>query len=133
MPPESPPPGSSGDWLRRAQSDFISAQGPQPRDVLLEDLCFHAQQAAEKALKAVLVSRLIPPPRTHNIGVLLDRAAKELFIPSYLYDGISLTDYAVHARYPAEREPIQEEEYHEAIRLAETFVQWAESVAIDRQ
>ena len=45
-------------------------------DILLEDLCFDAQQAAEKAIKAVLVHRGIRFPKTHAIAELLSLAAE---------------------------------------------------------
>ena len=35
-------------------------------------LGFHAQQAVEKALKAVLAARAVEYPRTHNLGLILD-------------------------------------------------------------
>jgi len=38
-------------------------------------ICFHAQQAAEKYLKAYLVSQAQTVPRTHNILELIDRCA----------------------------------------------------------
>ena len=48
--------GSADDWLRHAESDLSLAQIKRNGDeILIETLCFHAQQAAEKALKAVLV------------------------------------------------------------------------------
>jgi hypothetical protein len=39
-----------------------------PAGVLYELLCIHAQQAAEKSLKAVLIHHGIAPPRTHNLA-----------------------------------------------------------------
>ncbi len=45
-------PGSAADWLRRARSDLALASAPRPDGVLLEDLAFHGQQAAEKAIRA---------------------------------------------------------------------------------
>lgn len=45
--------GSPDDWLRHAYSDLELARVALPAKVLLELLCFHAQQAAEKSLKAV--------------------------------------------------------------------------------
>ncbi|MGB9825381.1 MAG: HEPN domain-containing protein [Desulfofundulus sp.] len=43
-------------WLRRARSNLERARlGRVSEGILYEDLCFDAQQAAEKALKAVLV------------------------------------------------------------------------------
>lgn len=41
-------------WIAHARGDL--AEAPPPFGVPLELLCFHAQQAAEKALKAVLLS-----------------------------------------------------------------------------
>lgn len=50
MPPEALTPGSPADWLRHAYSDLaLASMTPRP-PVLPEQLCFHAQQAAEKAL-----------------------------------------------------------------------------------
>ena len=52
MPHDRPTPGSSADWLARARSDLALAKVPLPEGAMYEDLCFHAQQAAEKAVKA---------------------------------------------------------------------------------
>jgi len=62
MPAEDRMPGSPPDWLHRARSDLNLARLSRPEGVLLEDLCFHAQQAAEKALKAVLVANSVAVP-----------------------------------------------------------------------
>ncbi len=125
MLPEALPPGSAADWLRHARSDLALAKTRSVPEVLLESLCFHAQQAAEKALKAVLVARAIPFPRTHNLGALLDLLANALQPPAEIQAADILTDYAVSSRYPGEVEPITEEEYQEALRLAERVVHWA--------
>jgi len=53
MPHERPIPGSAEDWLARAEGDLALARVPLPKGAFYEDLCFHAQQAAEKAIKAV--------------------------------------------------------------------------------
>jgi HEPN domain-containing protein len=58
-------------WLQRARSDLqLGKVALNTPEVLLEDACFHAQQCAEKALKALLLQRQIPFPRTHAIEVL---------------------------------------------------------------
>lgn len=49
--------GSPKDWLRRAKSNLFRAKQPKHEEVFWEDLCFDAQQAAEKSLKAL---RLYP-------------------------------------------------------------------------
>jgi HEPN domain-containing protein len=72
MPPEDFAMGSPAQWLAYALSDLEVAEGPAGDNVLASTLCFHAQQAVEKSLKAVLVHRGIGFPRTHNLGVLMD-------------------------------------------------------------
>jgi HEPN domain-containing protein len=125
MPHEDHFSGSPADWLRYARSDLELAGIIRPDEVLFEGLCFHAQQAAEKALKAVLVTMCIPPPKTHNIRILLDLLSQEIIVPQEIEDSASLTDYAVTSRYPGDFEPVDEDEYKEALRLAETVVVWA--------
>jgi HEPN domain-containing protein len=71
-------PGEPGDWLRHARSDLEVARTPRNSKILLEDLCFHAQQATKKALKPVLVFKSVPFLRTHNIRTLMDLLPEEL-------------------------------------------------------
>ena len=125
MPPEVPAPGSAADWLRHARSDLALASARNTPEILLESLCFHAQQAVEKALKAVLVAHGISFPRTHNIGVLLDLLPVPLQPSATIQAADILTDYAVSSRYPGDVEPVSEAEYQEALRLTELVVSWA--------
>lgn len=81
MPSENNYPGSAEEWMRHARSDLELARTKPPPSVLLEALCFHAQQAAEKALKAILVSRAMLVPKTHNIGTLLDILTDYITVP----------------------------------------------------
>ena len=128
MPHEGHFSGSPADWLRYARSDLELARVVRPDEVLFEGLCFHAQQAAEKALKAVLIAKGVPPPKTHNIRTLLDLLPQEVIAPQEIEDAASLTDYAVTSRYPGDFESVDEEEYEETVRLAETVVLWAERI-----
>ncbi|MBI2267296.1 MAG: HEPN domain-containing protein [Armatimonadetes bacterium] len=128
MPPERTEPGTPTDWLRRAWSDLELAQMDRSSRILLEDLCFHAQQAAEKALKAILVSRSIPFPRTHNIGTLVDLLPESIEIPLEAAGAARLSDYAVSTRYPGDLEPVTHEEHVEAVRIAEALLRWAEGI-----
>ena len=75
-------------------------------DPAWDTVCFHAQQAAEKYLKAYLVFQGDIPPRTHDLGVLL-RLARDFddALDSLRADCEFLTDYAVEARYPDIVEP----------------------------
>jgi len=59
-------------WIQRAESNLARARlGRQSEDILYEDICFDAQQAAEKALKGLLVYSGLDVPRTHSVGYLL--------------------------------------------------------------
>jgi HEPN domain-containing protein len=64
---DKPSPGSAADWLRRAHSDLGLAGIALPCDVLYNELCFHAQQAVEKSIKAVLVHYGVEFKRVHDI------------------------------------------------------------------
>lgn len=128
MDTESRVPGSAEDWLRYAKSDLELARIEKPEGVLLENLCFHAQQAAEKTLKAVLIFLEIDFPRTHNIRTLLDLLPEGVDVPQEIEESAILTDYAVESRYPRDSEPVDDEEYRRVIGLAETVVSWAEKL-----
>lgn len=45
----------------------------------------------------------------------------------------ALSDYAVEARYPGLAEPVTEEEYRQAVALAETVVRWVEQLIQGRE
>ena len=128
MLPKEIEPGEPEDWLRHARSDLELARTPRNSKILLEDLYFHAQQATEKALKAVLVFKSVPFVRTHNIGTLMDLLPGDLDLPEEAKVAPILTDYAVLTRYPGDLEPVTEEEYLEAVRIAEAVVRWAEKI-----
>ena len=128
MPHEGNFSGSPADWLRYARSDLELSRIVRPDEVLFEVLCYHTQQAAEKALKAVLIAKAVPPPKTHNIRTLLDLLPQKVIVSQEIEDAASPTDYAVTSRYHGDFEPVDEEEYKETVRLAETVVLWAERI-----
>lgn len=96
--------------------------------VYLEDLCFDAQQAAEKAIKAVMISRNIEFPYVHDLDRLLSLLEdKGEVIPEAIRRATDLTDYATITRYPSDIAPISESEYQEAVAIAEAVLHWAEN------
>ena len=91
-------------WVRKAEEVFaLSKSALRRKKPLVTGACFHAQQCAEKYMKALLVSRKTGFPMTHdllllnnlcsNAGIFLEIEAKLLN---------TLTDYAVRTRYPGE-------------------------------
>ncbi len=119
-------PGTPEHWLARAAGHLALAQQPKPPGGFWEDLAFHAQQAAELAIKAVYQARGLKFRFTHDLEHLaegLEHAGIEL--PAEVRDAVKLTVYAVEARYPGAMTPVTQDEYEEALRLAQAVVDWA--------
>lgn len=95
-------PGSPETWLEFATSDLRMARiAGGDSSILPEQACFHAQQAAEKAVKAVLRSREAEFPLTHHLELLLHLAEDAgIRIPEEIRVSGVLTPYAVETRYP---------------------------------
>ena len=125
-PPERFPPDDPREWLNRARSNLAMAKNRIP-DAYLEDLCFEAQQAAEKAIKAVMIMCGIDFPYIHDLARLMTifEASGER-IPNTVRRATKLTRFASHTRYPGLEEPVCVQEYTEAIAIAETVLHWAE-------
>jgi HEPN domain-containing protein len=129
MPPDARSRQVAAEWMRRARSSLARAKQPKPDEVFWEDLCFDAQQAAEKAVKAVLVFHRIEHPRTHQLSELLALLASAGHAVSEdVWEGDRLSSYAMITRYPGSRDPVDEAEYRRAVAVAETVVRWAEEV-----
>ncbi len=127
MPQMNIEPGSAQDWMRFAQSDLALARHSPLEGVLLETLCFHIQQAVEKALKAILIYHDIRPPRTHDIQSIV-LLIEDLFpLPDWISEAAFLTDYAIGTRYPVFEPRIGADEYKQALETAQKVVDWASS------
>lgn len=127
MPPKHPH-GSYDNWMERSKGSLALAKARQTEGIILEDLCYQAQQAAEKALKALYLKRGVAFPFVHSLDQLL--AGLEdlgLEIPGAVDQATVLTRYAVETRYPGPYETVTENEYQEAIHSAETILSWVET------
>ena len=93
------------DWLRKAEGDLKAAErllAFQEEDYFTA--AFHAQQAAEKFLKVLLVRHQIPFPKTHDIQRLLDLADRaDTAIRPRLASAVTLTPFGVEFRYPGDQ------------------------------
>ena len=120
------PPDDPREWLNRARSNLALARNPVP-GAYLEDLCFEAQQAAEKAIKAVMIERGVEYPYVHDLTRLLSmlEEAGET-VPETVLQAGELTQYALTTRYPSLVQPVTEQDYDEAVRVAEAVIRWAE-------
>lgn len=115
--------GTPEDWLRRAKSNLAIARQPKTEEILWEDFCFEAQQAPEKALKAVLLFKGIKFRFVHDIAELLTLLEQNgIPLSEEIRAAADLTDYSVEARYPGPFEPLTESEFKDALNIAESVV-----------
>ena len=119
------------EWLKTAETDLGVAQHlfenyhPKP----IEIVCYHCQQSAEKAIKAVIISYGAPGgmPKLHDLSFLLNQIKNLVCVDDQLYDyADTLTPYGVSVRYPNE---LFLEEHHAAAALAYAaeILKWAKS------
>lgn len=89
-------------WVRYAREDLVAAEAQlnlrsshEPRHV-----CFNAQQAAEKALKAIFVARQREFPFTHDLNELADLLEPGDAAASTSAELTWLSRWAMQTRYP---------------------------------
>ncbi|MFZ5822463.1 MAG: HEPN domain-containing protein [Chloroflexota bacterium] len=120
-------PSNPLDWANYAEQDWETAKLLLKRaKPLTISVCFHAQQSAEKYLKALLVAKEVDFPKTHDLSslnVLCDQAGILTgFSPARL---TILTDHAVASRYPGNEPTI--EDAKESIEIANSIRKFARS------
>ena len=116
-------------WLEFANADLETAdflyEKQYPRQ--LEIICYHCQQAGEKAIKALYIAKDIPGgiPRKHDLWFLLEQMKNVVDIPESIYDAAEKLDpYAIVIRYPGENR-VDDYRAKQAIGLAKAIIDWA--------
>ncbi len=90
------------DWLEEAKADLRRAERAlQDGDYSLS--CYLSQQAAEKALKALLIGvKRKRPPHVHDLTALYSEVGDALPLPEEVREGLAeVSQYYVTARYPS--------------------------------
>lgn len=114
------------EWLEKAEGDYATAgrELRARRRPNYDAACFHAQQTAEKYLKAFLQEHRVAFPKTHSLIELL-----ELCLPldaSFELQRdllVRLDRYAVRYRYPGESADKDEaRQAFRAVKVVRTFV-----------
>ena len=117
-------------WLRYAEDDLGVAKHlfntyyPKPLSII----CYHCQQAAEKAVKSLIVlyGSQGGMPKKHDIFLLLNQIRNMANIDEKFYDYADiLSPYGVAMRYPNEL-VLEERHAERALAMADEFVRWAE-------
>jgi HEPN domain-containing protein len=90
-------------WLRYATEDLTAAEKMlSGTDSFPRHACWLAQQAAEKALKAGLISCDQEFPFTHDLDRLRNLLPDNWQVKAKCPDLAELTEWAVEARYPGD-------------------------------
>ena len=90
-------------WLKMADEEFAIVEALIEAGVGLAGVCFHAQQGAEKSIKAWLIAHDVDPEKTHKLEELLALCVQiEPRFSELLADAKALTPYAVERRYDAD-------------------------------
>ena len=115
-------------WFEFANADLETAdflyEKQYPRQ--LEIICYHCQQAGEKAINAVYIAKEIPGgiPRKHDLWFLLEQMKNVVDIPESIYDAAEKLDpYAIVFRYPGENR-VDDYRAKQAIGLAKAIIDW---------
>jgi HEPN domain-containing protein len=110
-------------WWRFAQEDLIEAEAILEREGSFpRHACLLAQQAAEKALKTVLVFIGIDFPRSHDLDGLRNLIPLDWRVAAEFPDLVELTQWAVESRYPGDWFEPTEDQATFALSLAEAIL-----------
>jgi len=106
-------------WATLAEEDYLLARLALSQEKPLQyGVCFHAQQCAEKYLKAILALQGKAFPKTHDLLALSDLCLQSGVIVPISADRLDrLSAYAVQVRYPGEEPTL--EETQDAIEIAQ--------------
>ncbi|HHT9126084.1 MAG TPA: HEPN domain-containing protein [Candidatus Brocadiia bacterium] len=108
------------EWIAHGEEDLQLAR----HALTLKSGCpyrliaYHAQQCAEKYLKAYLVFHRVDFPYTHNISLLLELCTKHGSWAETLHDAKRLTSFAITTRYPGFDKPVTKAEATRTIDIA---------------
>jgi HEPN domain-containing protein len=107
-------------WMTKAATDLaVGSHELTAASPFTADAAFHAQQAAEKALKGFLAWHDEPFGKTHDLAGLGRQCAQiDRGLAPFGERAARLTDYAWKYRYPGEPEEPSREEAESALALA---------------
>ena len=117
-----------GRWLSYAEEDLRTAEALLGQEDVPRQVCFHAQQAAEKAIKSIFVFLQTEFPYTHDLDRLRDLLPEGWSVKEEFADLSGLTFWATRGRYPGSPSEATEEE---AITAAEQAREVYESTRED--
>ena len=109
--------------LQKAEGDLIAARLLAADQRQADHVVgFHAQQTVEKSLKAVLASREVEIPLSHDLGYIVALCSDSMAMPQDLLESHWLTPWAGGWRYDTEASPIDRAL---ALSVAESALRWS--------
>lgn len=118
-------------WLEYADGDLTTAEflyeKQWPRQ--LEIICYHCQQACEKAVKALYLAAEIPGgiPKKHDLWFLLEQIKGQVVVPESILEAAEELDpYAIIVRYPSENR-VDDYLTKKALGQAKQIVEWSKT------
>lgn len=127
----------SAEWIAMAETDYGVAKHlfetyyPKP----LEIICYHCQQSAEKAIKALIIEFGAQGglPKVHDLSFLLNQIKNKVKVSERLYDyADTLTPYGVSIRYPNELH-LEERHAKAALDYSLKIIDWAKACLQNRE
>ena len=110
-------------WLQYAREDLGTAVALCQEEAFVQrQVCWLAQQAAEKVLKAGLVHLQLEFPRTHDLDLLRNLLPDDWALHDQGVDLTRLSEWAVEARYPGDWPDATVGDAQVAIRTAQSVV-----------
>ncbi|MFW7378237.1 MAG: HEPN domain-containing protein [Oligoflexus sp.] len=108
-----------------AEGDFRTAQAIAGlSNIRIENVFYLAQQAIEKALKAVLVAKEIPVPMIHDLAALVGKLPTDCD-PPYGYELNELSQFATIRRYEEGSWTPTAEELQTVLKQCKDMLDWA--------
>ncbi len=117
-------------WIIKAENDLKTARKFfETDDPVLETSIYHAQQCAEKALKAYLALKGQPIQKTHDVAFLVELCSELDESIGLLMDNAALlAPYATAFRYPDILLEPDPEDVFEVIKAAEATLDFIKRI-----
>lgn len=112
--------GAVRSWVQKGEHDIEAAERilTPVEGCPFDTVCFHAQQCAEKYLKALLVLHSVEFPKTHNLRLLIQLVPAGLSLGLETDRVVALIRYAVDVRYSDELQVVTPAAAEEAVATA---------------
>lgn len=122
-------------WITKAENDLKSAKKLiEGTDPIYDTSIYHAQQCAEKALKAYLSYKDQPIQKTHDVQFLVELCIElDGIFESIMEDAILLNPYSTLFRYPDIILEPEKEDVIDAIEKAENILHFVKKLIRDEE